>query len=523
MKKVEKSDFGFFLIITCLTLLLRLLTLMEVNTGVDNMDYWYSAKALIHGYDYGVLFHRNIRWGIILPTAVIQILFSSHAWVIYLPSLFMALLMNLSIKLVAERLFNRPTAYLAILLVQFFPYTIRLGSQLFLALFSINYILLSIYFLLKYVDPQSKKEIKRKNSSLIISLLLFFLAYETKISNIYFLPVLLVLIFKKKGIKSLSIYGGILFGLYLVEHLFYLIFAGEALGRLGIIMSTHFEHNSNMALGTSNFTGTFLGIFRRFVPPYFDYYWHAVFVGGILSGILLLIRAKKKDLKVEFQVVVLQLSLIGVYTLLLTFGVKSLNPVIPFEPFIVRYFAPVLPLLMVLLARVLSLALESIPVTMRINQGAGTFTLLFFLMYGGIFIISCFLPHLPSGATLYLNNPLRPKEHILFKTMKREDQINRASKEGMLLASWIKSSDCINSNRCGINALNMINRLYLHLAGKDRTKNGQYPILFRTLSDGRVLGFIDLSRIGEDPLTMDHLSLLIAYQKPFELIQEDLP
>jgi len=75
MIKTEKSDLNLFLIITCLTLLLRLLTLMEVNAGIDNMDYWYSAKALIHGYNYGTLSHRNIRWGIIIPTAVIQLIF----------------------------------------------------------------------------------------------------------------------------------------------------------------------------------------------------------------------------------------------------------------------------------------------------------------------------------------------------------------------------------------------------------------------------------------------------------------
>jgi len=291
--------------------------------------------------------------------------------------------MNFSIKLVAERLFNRPTAYLAIILVQFFPYTIRLGSQLFLALFSINYLLFSLYFLLKFLEPRNEKEMKRKSVSLAVSLLMFFLAYETKISNVYFLPVFLFLIIKKRGLRPFSIYGGILFGLYLTEHLLYFIFTGEVLGRLGIIISTHFEHNSNMALGTSNFTGTFLGIFRRFIPPYFDYYWLAAFLGGIISGILLLVRAKKSALKEEFQASLLLLSLVVVYTMALTFGVKSINPVIPFEPFIVRYFAPVLPLLMILLARVLSLAVGSVPVFIGKTQGAAGFTLLFFLFYKG--------------------------------------------------------------------------------------------------------------------------------------------
>jgi len=523
MKKIEKSDLLFFLIITGLTLLLRLITLMDVNTGVDNLDYWYSAKALINGYDYGNLFHRNIRWGIIIPIALIQLLFSSHAWVIYMPSLLMAVLMNLSIKVVAERLFNRSTAYLAIIFVQFFPYTIRLGSQLFLALFSINYILFSIYFLLKYVDPQNKKEIKQKNLSLIISLILFFLAYETKISNVYFLPVLLVLIFKKRGIKSLFLYGGILFGFYIIEHLSYFIFADEPLGRLGIIMSTHFDNNSNMALGTSNFTGTFLGIFRRFVPPYFDIFWHSAFWSGIFSGIFLLIRAKKNNIKQEVHAVLLFLSLIIIYTFVLTFGVKSLDPVIPFEPFIVRYFAPVLPLLMILIARLILLVTESVSIPVKLKPRAGVLTFLFFLLFMGIFILSCFLPFLPTGAKRYLNNPVKPGEHILTKMVEREKLVNSANIKGLLLSSWSRNPDSSYSDRLGSRALDMVNRLYLDLNDKTNIGEGKFSIITYTFTDRRVLRYIDFSRKGENVLVGGKLELLIVYENPFELVLQELP
>jgi len=104
-----------------------------------------------------------------------------------------------------------------------------------------------------------------------------------------------------------------------------------------------------------------------------------------------------------------------------------------------------------------------------------------------------------------------------------EDQVNSASKEGMLLSAWIRNPDCIKPDRCGINALTMVNRLYLHLNSGDRRGNGQYPIYTQTLTDGRVLGFINLSGIVEESFTPDHLPLLVAYREPFELIQEELP
>jgi len=116
-----------------------------------------------------------------------------------------------------------------------------------------------------------------------------------------------------------------------------------------------------------------------------------------------------------------------------------------------------------------------------------------------------------------------PKEYILYKMTEWKDQVTRVSKEGMLLSSWIRNPDCIKPDRCGINALNMVNCLYLHLNSGDRRDNGQYPIYILTLTDGRALGFINLSGIVEGPLILDHLPLLVAYREPFELIQEELP
>ncbi|MBN2618554.1 MAG: glycosyltransferase family 39 protein [Spirochaetales bacterium] len=447
MKKlgVNKS-FTILLFLSLITIFLRLLTLMEVSPGGDNIDYWYYGKAIINQYQYGELFHRNIRWGILIPVTVFQMVFGTSVWVIYLIPITMAVLLNISIYKVGKKVFNQNTAYLTIIIVQIFPYMIRVGSQLFLALFSMNYLLLSFYFLLKYLD----KDITTKNQRInfTISVLLLFIAYETKITNLYFLIPFLIIIYRKKSFIDVVKYSLILLGLYFIEHFLYFILAGYPLGRLQIIMSTHFGSQS-MTLGEGvEFNGTFLGLFERFSLKNFPIYWHLTLWGGLLSGFILKKIGKKNIYVTDIIVVIIS------FTIIQTLGVKSISPFIPFEDFIVRYFMPILPLAVLLISE---LILVLIPGLKRVNP-----VILFSLPVIILVFTGLFYNKLPNGAKEYINNPIDIKNHNLVKTIRYEKELNELIKSEPI-ACVISNPNGKEDKRDSHRALDSVNRLFLKL------------------------------------------------------------
>lgn len=475
MNKLQLSrDAKVLLVFSLLTLVLRLITLMEVSPGGDNIDYWYYSKALVEGYPYGDLFHRNIRWAMILPVSLFQLIFGTDAWVICLIPLVMSILLNYSIYLVGREFFSKKAVYFSIILVQIFPYMIRVGSQLFLALFSMNYLLLAIYFLI------------RERRSLILSLIFMFLAYETKITNIYFLLPILFLLYKREGLKSVIIYGAILFGLYLVEHTAYLFYTGNFLGRLGIITSTHFG-SSAMTLGEGvEFDGTFLGLFERFAFKNFPIYWHLITWPSFIGGVLLFRRAK-------YQRGVLWLIIITIsFFFIQTFAVKSVSPFVPMEDFIVRYFMPVLPFISLLFCQSV---LEFIPATNRFNE-----VVLYALPVSGFLLLGICLDYLPGGAREYLNNPLKPSEHQLIKTINFQKEINELSEEGYNF--YYTDGDRRHSHR----ALDSVNRLYLDL----EENGGAYNRVKRLMSDGTEMDYLDVN---------DSDKYIEVLREPFELLK----
>lgn len=479
-----------FLLFSTFTLLLRLLTLMEINTGGDNIDYWYYGKALLNNYPYGDLFHRSIRWGIILPVAFIQAIFGTGAWVIYLIPVFMTLILNGVVYKLAKYLFGYKNALISIVIVQFFPYTIRIGSQLFLAMFSITYILLSLYFLLRFFELG--RGTKRSNLYFALSIMFMFIAYETKITNLYFMVPWVILLIRRSDFKHLLLFGLVLIGLYAIEHFFYWR-AGFSMGRLEIILDTHFGSGS-MTLGEGvQFDGTFLGLFERYSFKNFPIYWHAITWPGITCGIYLYKKGDKKEL------ISLLLIIIISFMLILTFAVKSISPVVPMEDFVVRYFSPLLPIFAMLIAQVL---------LRFVNISDKVIIALFALPLAALFFMAMVLDFLPSSASKYLNNPLKPSESHLIKTVSFEKEVNKVYDAGGTFATYKENNVYTLGRRLSHKSLDTVNRLFLHLEdGK-----GKYSSFTEILESGREIQYLNI------PDQKNNM-LLLSYRLPFELVE----
>ncbi len=332
----KKDDAPILAVLIGFTLFFRIYLLQMINVGPDEIDYWYSAKQLVTGGAYPEIMHRTVRWAIILPVAVFQRLFGLHPLVYYITPVLNSLIQTVLLFYLGKRFFGRGVAFYSVLLFTAWPYMWRTGSQIRPAVFSLTYMLVAIYALFLFLQTDRRKYF-------IFSVIFLFVAYESKITNFYFVPgILIILWLHKRRLSDPLKYGGYLFILYLVEHLGYWIFTGNKMGRLGIIASHHMKGDFADKLPHG-----FLGLFARYTK-YMESPWKLLFLIFIVSTVYLLIKKKRWIL----ELTVLHVS----FFFFLTFMVKSIHPIEPVEPFLDRYYIvnlPTMSLIIVLALRTL--------------------------------------------------------------------------------------------------------------------------------------------------------------------------
>jgi len=110
---------------------------------------------------------------------------------------------------------------------------------------------------------------------------------------------------------------------------------GEPLGRLGIIARNHLASGYAEELPKS-----FFGLFQRYTV-FLEFPWHVLLLAFVAATLYLLIKKKKwvKELTI----------LHACFFFFLTFMVKSINPIVPVEAFIDRYFITNLPTMLLLI------------------------------------------------------------------------------------------------------------------------------------------------------------------------------
>lgn len=477
-KKQDRILIGGLLVVT---LIFHLLTQQLIDNGPDNVDYWYFAKLLGSGTSFGELFHRNVRWGIIIPLALFQKISGNSLLVYYFVPLFFSLFVTCGSWIAMKELTGSKKAFIATLALIFFPQMIRQGSQLLLGLVSLAYILFSFYFLLKYC-----KEEKGKIFFVVVSALLFFASYLTKITNLWLLPgFFFLLYYRTKSLKKLFLYAGILLFFYFIEHVSYIVFAGEKLGRLGIIVQGHLDPVMNMQR-LHEFSGTFFGLFRRLSLKHFPIYWLGVFVLWVSSQFFIIRKPK------EFPVKELSVLTISFFVLLM-FGIKSINPIIPFEPFRSRYWLLVLPFWLIMITE-LFFRISSLKLFHNIFGKRSFFHKSLYLEIGLIFLLllASSLP-LPISAWSLWNSPLKLKEHKVVLTLQSQKKYLEAESQETLIYSirelpdgWIENKEASN--------FDVVHRIYL----QGQANGEKWPTRVWDTPDGGTIVYIDFWDGDED-------------------------
>jgi hypothetical protein len=323
---LTRTDLWSLGILLFLTLGVRLVTPMVLHTGIDARDYWNSALFFSRGLPYPELTHRTVRWTLILPVALGQILFGTGPNVGYFVPWTFQLLQTFLFFVIGRRMFSTEVGVLAALGSIFFPYSIRAGSQIMPESVSVTYVLAALWFFLSYLSTPNTDR-RNQFRSLVLLALFVFIAYSAKITNLYIFPgfVLGLWIFRRSLAPAL-VFSAILAGLYGLETLGYAIFSEYPLGHLQIITQTHFSDAIPYP-----YSG-FFSLFLRYSSAHLQLYWQIPIFLFFGLGIIFCIRPSwfSKELRI--------LLLLGFsFFFLITFGFRSLDPLRLIERFLNRY------------------------------------------------------------------------------------------------------------------------------------------------------------------------------------------
>ncbi len=483
-KAITRDDRLILVALVIFTLLFRLSTVMMINTGVDERDYWQSARAMVDEEPYPALSHRTTRYGVILPVAVAQAVLGSHPNVYYVLPILNSLLQAAIAYLLGSSLRGRLGGFIFALSLVLFPYMIRAGSQVRPEVFSVTYMLLVFWSLVSYVGQE-----KNTFKALVPLVAWMFVAYETKITNLYFLPGILLTLLLYKGWKQAFFVAISLLGLFLVETALYAALTPYSTGQLGIITAKHFHSDS--------FTvPRLLDLFQRYSPSRLQLYWSVPFAVFGLASIVYLVKGKDRRIKG------LVLSAYSFF-FFITIAVKGLHPITPAESFINRYFTAVLVPVFLVLASLAGSTLEGLFLNKRFESlliSARAY--IFVLVVGAALAIALpLLRFVPAGARSYVHSVFDMQNHPFALNELFRSEINDAYKTGMPIVAGPRLA--------GVNAIQTCSAYYL---GFDTYIEKRPPQPTVQIIDG-----VEYQLLSKTGILNKHGSILAARRSPFRV------
>jgi len=314
------------LLLTVGAVIFRLFTLEIIEDSGDGMFYWQAIQKLYYGLAYGTLNHWTTRFGLILPELALVSILGTHPLVYYVLPFVLSVFQVVLVYALGREVHGKEAGILSAAFLLLYPEMVRASSQLLPGVFSGTFLLLVVYCLVYFYRSGGKKILW-----LLGGVMLMFMAYETKITNLFFLPgVLLALWLVRKKLRDPLLFGALLFGLFIVECLVYYHFTGDLMARAHAITGHHLDHGQLKPV-------SFFYLFFRWIRPgpHFILVLLLTFAGSytLLKG-----RSAGKIHMVVLPV----LSFI----FFLTFTIKSVSPLIPATTFQIRYWNVALPLMM---------------------------------------------------------------------------------------------------------------------------------------------------------------------------------
>ncbi|MEX2445111.1 MAG: glycosyltransferase family 39 protein [Alkalispirochaeta sp.] len=416
------------------SVLFRLLMLQSINEGPDEVDYWFAATRLFSDLPYPEIMHRTIRWPIIVPTAVAQLVTGIHPAMYYVIPLILSPIQAVLIYCLIRRHAGRTPAVIGVVLLLAFPYLIRSNSQIRPEPFVLVFLPAMWLAFDRYLHTGRRR-------ALAYAATWLFIAYLTKITSIYFLPGMLFVIVwahrhdLRRAATDALFFGGILLVGYIVEHSLYALPADQSLGRLGIIMGTHVPGTVR-----EDALASFWELFNRYRFEFLPVPWHLLLLGG-LSAIV--VEWKRYPWMRAFVP-----PFLG-FIVLMTFLVSSTDPLVPVEPFNNRYFIPVAFIPVVAIAVAVGMRLPRFEGVLR--GGLVTYAPLALVVAAATVSL---LP-LPRAAQRFYTPISRLQDHPLAQTKQITAATDEALNSGRVIVSVDEPGGANNK------ALDLVNRMMM--------------------------------------------------------------
>ncbi|WP_147822303.1 glycosyltransferase family 39 protein [Salidesulfovibrio onnuriiensis] len=322
------------------SIVVRVVTAEYVENGGDCVGLWLDARLLTEGMGLPQWTHHNMRWATVMPVWGMMKLLGTHPALYYVIPILFASVSAVLICLVGERLHSLKAGLAAAVLFVLYPQMTQTGSQIWPSVFEMAYLLTCFLLLLMWIDSRSR-------SLLLLAAAAFFFGWGARVTAVYFLPGLLLLIWlPTRDFKALLLFCCSIGVLCLGELAWFWWDTGNPLGRIGLLTGSHVSKDELLISGK-------------------DYLFHFVRLTklkGLLGSVVVNLVAcfallRMKDMRVRALAVLYIAHLV-----LEIWMVSSLSPLKIAQPIGSRYNCVVVPFGMLALSLWLCVAAKRRPV-----------------------------------------------------------------------------------------------------------------------------------------------------------------
>jgi hypothetical protein len=294
----------------------------------DETRVWYFCRRALLDLTLEPVHHNTMRFGMTIPTTTIQYIFGNEFYIYYIVTLSFALCAVIFLYNIISHYVSREISIIILFVFMMTPSFFFASVGLFPEIFSMAYLALALWFLKKYIASEGLR-------FFILSGVFLFFSYTAKITNGYFILGVLLGVFLTLPFRRGALLIGILGLGYAIEHLAIAAQFDEPLGRLGIITRIHgqtMEHLPIVGLQEHHGQQSIWDIVRElFQSKVLDYpIFYRLWLLACIPLSIVSVLQKEKFIKI------VGLAL-GFFLVIHIFGVKSINPLIPFEPAANRY------------------------------------------------------------------------------------------------------------------------------------------------------------------------------------------
>ncbi|NDV20241.1 hypothetical protein GO013_12550 [Pseudodesulfovibrio sp. JC047] len=220
------------------SLFFRFLTSNVVESGGDAIYKWSIVKQyVLFGEVPFQLNHHACRWAINIPLFLLQKVFGTAPKFYYIWPFVTSTLSALFAFLLLEKVRTWRLGLVAAILLIFSDPMLRQGTQLLPMGTVVPFVLLALYFLIRWRDKKDKFNI-------VISAFFLFIAYGAKITTVYYIPAFLSLLYlfsddKKNFVRNGVCFLSVFVVFFAVETFFFNTLTCSSFGRMELIQDSH--------------------------------------------------------------------------------------------------------------------------------------------------------------------------------------------------------------------------------------------------------------------------------------------